>query len=59
MVIEELPQQLNSMKELAKENSKWLLRYTNIHMPKHEELIPIIVADKTHRTKAEKGENSN
>ena len=54
----ELPNQLNAVKELAREHSKWLLRYTNIHVPKHEELIPIIVAALAYRTKAEKGKKS-
>ena len=55
MAMEELPNQLNVVKELAREHSKWLLRYTNIHVPKHKELIPIIVATKAYRAKAEKG----
>ena len=55
---EELPNQLNAVKELAREHSKWLLRYTNIHVPKHEELIPIIVATKAYKTKEVKGKKS-
>ena len=58
MVMEELPNQLNDVKELARENSKWILRYTNIHVPNHEELIPIIVVDKAYRAKIEKGKKS-
>ena len=33
VAIEKLPNQLNAVKELARDHSKWLLRYTNIHMP--------------------------
>ena len=55
VAIEELPYQLNSIKELAKDHSRWLLRYTNIHVPKHEKLIPIIVAAKAYQIKIEKG----
>ena len=58
MAIEEFLNQLNSVKELAREHSKWLLRYKKIHVPKYEELIPIIVATKVHRTKEEKGKKS-
>ena len=58
MAMEELQDQLNDVKELAREHSKWLLRYTNIHMPRHEELIPIIVATKVYRTKVEKGKKA-
>lgn len=49
MAMEELPDQLNAMKELVREHSKWLLRYTNIHMPRHEELNPIIVVAKAYK----------
>ena len=55
MAMGELPNQLNVVKELARDHSKWLLRYTNIHTPKHEELVPIIVATKAYRKKEEKG----
>ena len=58
VAMEELPNQLNVVKDLAKEYSKWLLRYTNIHVLKHEELIPIIVVAKAYREKAEKGKKS-
>ena len=51
VVVEEWPNQLNVVKELAWEHSKWLLRFTNIHVPNHEELIPIIVVAKTYREK--------
>ena len=57
MAIEEFPYQLNIVKELDRDHSRWLLRYTNIHMPKHEELIPIMVAAKAYRIKTEKGKN--
>ena len=58
MAKEELPNQLNYVKELAREHSKWLLMYTNIHVSRHEELIPIIVAAKAYRAKEEKGKKS-
>ncbi len=44
-----------AMEELAREHSRWLLRYTNFYVPKHEELIPIVVATKAYRKKMEKG----
>ena len=56
VAMEELQDKLNVVKELAREHSKWLLRYTNILVPKHEELIPIIVATKAYRAKAGKRE---
>jgi hypothetical protein len=43
------------MNNLARENSKLLLRYTNIHVPRNDELIPIIVAARAYREKVEKG----
>ena len=55
---EELTSQLNEVKELAQEHSRWLLRFTNVHVPNHEELIPIIVATKAYRVKTEKGKKS-
>ena len=55
VVVEEFPNQLNVVKELAREYSQWLLRYTNIHMPKHEELIQIIFPAKEYKEKIEKG----
>ena len=55
MAKEELPNQLNVIKELAREHSKWLLRYTNVHVSRHEELILIMVAAKAYRAKTEKG----
>ena len=55
---EELSNQLNAVKELTHEHSKWLLRFTNVHVPNHEELIPIIVATKAYRVKIEKGKKS-
>ena len=55
---EEFTSQLNAVKELAREHSKWLLRFTNVHVPNHEELIPIIVAAKAYRAKTEKGKKS-
>ena len=55
MATKELPYQLNDVKELARDHSRWLLRYANIYMPKHEELIPIMVPAKACRIKTEKG----
>lgn len=55
---EELTSQLDAVKELAREHSRWLLRFTNVHVPNHEELIPIIDAAKAYRAKTEKGKKS-
>lgn len=54
----ELTSQLNSVKELAREHSRWLLRFTNVHVSSNKELIPIIVAARAHRAKMEKGKKS-
>jgi len=54
----ELTNQLNSIKELALEHSRWLLRFTNVHVSRNEELIPIIVAARAYRAKIEKGKKS-
>ena len=43
---------------LTRENSKWLLRYTIVHVHRHEELIPIIVATKAYMVKSEKGKKA-
>ena len=51
----ELPKQLNLVRELSKEHSKCLLRYKNVYVPKHEELIPIFLAAKAHQENMEKG----
>ena len=48
---EEVTSQLNKVKELAREHSRWLLRFTNVHVPNHEELIPIIVSIRAYRGK--------
>ena len=58
VVVDELTGQLNEVKELARENSKWLLRFTNVHVPNHEELISIIFFAKEYREKIEKGKKS-
>ena len=55
MAMEELQDHLGTIKDLAQEHSKWLLRYTNVHIHRHEELIPIIVAAMAYRTKTKKG----
>jgi len=54
--MEEIQDQLNVVKDLAKEHSKYLLRYTNVHVHRHEELIPIIVTAKAYSEKLEKGQ---
>lgn len=54
----ELIGQLNSVKELAQEHSRWLSRFTNVHVSSNEELIPIIVAGRAYREKIEKGKKS-
>ena len=51
----ELASQLNFVKELAREHSRWLLRFTNVHVSSNEELIPIIIAARAHKAKMEKG----
>ena len=56
--IEELTSQLNEVKELAREYSRWLLRFTNVNVPNHEDLIPIIVFAKAYREKTKKGKKS-
>ena len=58
VAMKELPNQLNVVKELAQENTRWLLRFTNVHVPNHEELIPITVVAKAYREKVEKGKKS-
>lgn len=57
MAIEEMQEKLNVIKDLARKHSKWLLRYTNVHVHRHEELMSIIFAAKTHREKSKKGKN--
>lgn len=58
VAIEELTSRLNLVKELARENSKWILRFTNVHVPNHKELIPIIFVVKAYREKPKKGKKS-
>ena len=58
MVAEEVAGQQNEAKELTLEHARharWLLRFTNVHVPSHEELIPIMAAAKAYRAKTEKG----
>ena len=52
---EEAANQQNEAKELTQEHARWLLRFTNVHVPSHNELIPIIAAAKAYRAKTEKG----
>lgn len=54
----EIQDWLSVVKYLAREHSKWLLRYTNVHVHRHEELIPIIVVAKAYREKSKKGKNA-
>ena len=51
---EELQDRLNVFKYLARVHSKWLLRYTNVHVQRHEELILIIVSAKAYKENEEK-----
>ena len=55
---EEVTSQLDAIKELAREHSRWLLRFTNVHVPNHKELIPIIAVGKAYRAKTKKGKKS-
>ena len=55
---EEVTSQQNEAKELTLEHARWLLRFTNVHVPSHEELIPIMAAAKAYRAKTEKGKKS-
>ena len=55
---EEVAGQHNKAKELTLEHARWLLRFTNVHVPSHKELIPILAAAKAYRVKTEKGKKS-
>ena len=55
---EEVASQQNEAKELTLEHARWLLRFTNVHVPSHEELIPIMAVAKAYRVKNEKGKKS-
>ena len=55
---EEAASQQNEAKELTQEHARWLLRFTNVHVPSHDELIPIIASAKAYRAKTEKGKKS-
>ena len=55
MAAEEATNQQNEAKELTQEHARWLLRFTNVHVPSHDELILIIAAAKAYRAKTEKG----
>ena len=52
--MKEIKERLDAIKELAREHSKWLIWYTNVHIFKHEELILIIIAAKAYKEKLEK-----
>ena len=58
MATTKLPKQLPTIRELVKEHSKCLLRYTNVYVPKHEELVPIMVTARAHRADLEKGKKT-
>ena len=58
VAMEELKDRVGTVKDLAREHSKWLLRYTNVHVHKHEQLISIIVATKAYRERVEKGKTT-
>ena len=55
MAAEEVANQQNQAKELTQEHARWLLRFTNGHVPNHNDLIPIIAAAKAYKAKTEKG----
>ena len=55
VAVEEAANQHNQAKELTQEHARWLLRFTNVHVPSYDELIPIIVAAKAYRAKTKKG----
>jgi hypothetical protein len=52
---EEVVNQQNLAKEFTQEHARWLLRFTNVHVPSYDELTPIIAAAKVYRAKTEKG----
>ena len=55
VVAEEVTSRQSEAKELTLEHSRWILRFTNVHVPSHDELIPIMAAAKAYRAKTEKG----
>ena len=57
MAKEELQEQVNAVKDMAREHSKWLIRYTNVHVSRLEELISTIVAANAHKAKLDKEKN--
>ena len=40
MAKEDLKECVNIVKDMVREHSKWLIRYTSIHVSRREELIP-------------------
>ena len=52
---EEAANQQNEAKEFTQEHARWLLRFTNVHVPNNNDLIPIIAAAKAYKEKTEKG----
>ncbi|MFA1068231.1 hypothetical protein ACDI57_27810, partial [Klebsiella pneumoniae] len=52
---EEVANQQNQAKELTQEHARWLLRFTNVYVPNHNDLTPIIAAAKAYKAKTEKG----
>ena len=55
MAAEEAANQQNHAKEMTQEHARWLLRFTDVHVPSHNDLIPIIAAAKAYKAKIEKG----
>ena len=54
---EELQEWVNVVKDMTRENFKWLIRYTRIHVSRLEELIPMITATNAHKAKIDKGKS--
>ena len=54
VTIEEIQEWLDAIKELARKLSKWLIRYTTIHIIRYEEIILIIIAAKSYKVELEK-----
>ena len=55
MATKELQEQINTVKDIAKEDYKWLIRYKTIHGGRLEELIPVIAATNAHKARMDKG----
>ena len=57
MAIEELQELLNIVKNMARVHSKWLIRYTTIHMGRLDELILVMTATNAHKVRSDKGKS--